>query len=48
MKEQVLFMQDDWKHEQQMTMNLGKDLKFKEEQFDRAQEANAGQAAMIA
>lgn len=31
MKEQVMFMQGDWKREQELVIQLEKDLKFKEE-----------------
>lgn len=47
MKEQVMYMQDDWKREQGIVTQMEKDLKFKEEQLERVHEANAGQGAMI-
>ena len=31
MKEQVMFMQDDWKREQELVKQMGKDIKFKDE-----------------
>ena len=47
MKEQVMYMQDDWKREQELVKSMEKDLKFKEDQLSRTQEANVGQGAMI-
>ena len=40
MQEQVLFMRQDWKREQELVIQLGKDLKFKEDQMQRIQDAN--------
>ena len=48
MNEQVMFMSDAWKREQGIVTQIEKDLKFKDEQLERAQEANAGQGAVIA
>lgn len=42
-----MFMQDDWKREQNLVKQMEQDLKFKEDQLSRTQEANVGQAAMI-
>ena len=35
MSEQVMFMQNDWKREQEQTVVLQKDLQYKEEQLQR-------------
>ena len=42
-----MYMQGDWKREQELVKQLEKDLKFKEEQLTRTQEANAGQASVM-
>ena len=42
-----MYMQDDWKREQELVKSMEKDLKFKEDQLLRTQEANVGQGAMI-
>ena len=41
MKEQVMLMQGDWKREQELVIQLEKDLKFKEDLLSRVQDANA-------
>lgn len=33
MQEQVMYMQDDWKREQEVVRRLDQDLKFKEDQL---------------
>ena len=33
MKEQVMYMQDDWKREQELVKSMEKDLKFKDDQL---------------
>ena len=47
MSEQVMFMQNDWKREQEQAVVLQKDLQYKEDQMARIQEMNIGQAAVI-
>ena len=47
MSEQVMYMKDDWKREQELVVQLEKDLKFKEDQLQRSQDANAAQGALI-
>ena len=42
-----MLMKDDWKREQELVVRLGEDLKFKEDQFTRVQEANALQGSKI-
>jgi len=44
MSEQVMYMQEDWKREQEVVRRLDEDLKFKEEQLTRVQEVNAQQS----
>lgn len=36
-----MFMQGDWKREQELVIQLEKDLKFKEDLLSRVQDANA-------
>ena len=42
-----MYMQNDWKREQEVVRRLDADLKFKEDQLERVQEANMHQANMI-
>ena len=44
MSEQVMYMQEDWKREQEVVRRLDEDLKFKEEQLIRVQDVNAQQS----
>ena len=40
MSEQVMLMQNDWKREQELTMQLSKDLEIKEQHCEKLNEKN--------
>ena len=47
MNQQVMFMKEDWKNEQNLVVQQEKDLKLKDEQLEQLEQDNTNLAAMI-